>query len=202
MRYCLTNLIKELCQALRSIPGILKADSITQLLFNIRQEANNKNFQSLIAWLDHKDANPWILKCLCWPFSKMNRSHWFSTSFTTNIGESAHAISNREGIALSLVTAIQKGRKVDERYLSHEIGVEMHGIQARYGTQNLVSRTKLSKNRKMATIKKTTGNTKMAKENKIKLQILEVAQTLKNKGISSKAIEKFLEAAAIKSDEE
>jgi hypothetical protein len=71
-------------------------------------------------WLDHKDKNPWILACVCPGLTEMKPADFFGMSFNTNIGESAHASAQREGIHLSLVGAIQTGLRFDRRFFDSE----------------------------------------------------------------------------------
>ena len=50
----------------------------------------------------------------------MGRSNWHSTSVDTNIAESVHAQSQRDGVKLTLVTAVKKGERLDSLMFSLE----------------------------------------------------------------------------------
>ena len=117
---------------LRDIPNITDKQQLQNLLQHIKQESAGK-CKPLENWLKHKERNPWVLQYLNPSTSEMNRSDWYTTSSNTNIAESAHAMSQRDGIKLSLVTAIQKGKELDSRFLRVESGAQLMGIQHGYG---------------------------------------------------------------------
>ena len=104
----------------------------------------------------HKDHNPWILQCLSSATTGMNLKDWQTTSFTTNIAESAHAHSQREEIKLSLLAAVQRGRKLDLQFLQLEHAAFKFGVNPRYGNisfngrrKRAIIRQKAKTNRKM-----------------------------------------------------
>ena len=62
-------------------------------------------------------------------------NYWYSTSVDTNIAESVHAQSQRDGVKLTLVTAIKKGERLDSLMFSLEQAVMSGGISAKYGNR-------------------------------------------------------------------
>jgi hypothetical protein len=72
----------------------------------------------------------------------MNLKDWQTTSFTTNIAGSAHAHSQRDGIRLSLLAAIQRGRKFDLQFLRLEHAAFKFGVNPRYGNISFAGRKK------------------------------------------------------------
>lgn len=72
----------------------------------------------------------------------MNLKDWQTTSFTTNIAESAHANSQRDGIRLSLLAAVQRGRKLDLQFLQLEHAAFKFGVNPRYGNISFAGRKK------------------------------------------------------------
>jgi len=115
----------------------------------------------IIAWLNHKDRNPWVLECLSPALTQMNPTDWGTTSNNTNVAESAHALAQRDGIHLSLVGAVQKGQRIDERFFQLELGTMLYGIQPRYGNTSVSGRKKMSISRKKVQAKKQ-GTKEMA----------------------------------------
>ncbi|KAJ6607624.1 hypothetical protein B0H10DRAFT_2227630 [Mycena sp. CBHHK59/15] len=76
-------------------------------------------------WWDHKAMSAWILPCLVKSQSPMSADDWDSTPATTNTGEAQHAWTNsRTGIGLSLVEAMESGRKLDNE-VAREIEISI-----------------------------------------------------------------------------
>lgn len=142
----------------------------------------------LVNWLKHKDSNPWILQSLCYPLSLMKATDWIETSFTTNIAESAHALSQRHGKQLTLVGAIQAGEKLDSQHFQLARLVQKTGLNAAYGNRNTTGRTRknLSRQRSRAEI------VKKGKKNEMTEKILMEAKHLLDSGISKDVVEEFL----------
>jgi hypothetical protein len=69
----------------------------------------------------------------------MRRDFWYSTSFTTNIGESAHAFGQGEGKHLSLIAAIQKAKDMDERFLQTRNAAVNFAVMSNWGDRSLAS---------------------------------------------------------------
>jgi hypothetical protein len=83
---------------------------------------------------DNKEGdNSWILECVSRATSEMAQEDWYSTRNTTNIAESAHAHSQRDGTRLTPVTAIQRGRQLDKPFLEGEYIGQSFDILSKYG---------------------------------------------------------------------
>ena len=95
-------------------------DYVHNILIRVREFAINNSNDVLMNWIKYKDANPWILTCVTFALSKIGLSDWYSTSVDTNIAESAHAQSQRDGVKLTLVTAVKKGERLDSLMFSLE----------------------------------------------------------------------------------
>ena len=89
----------------------------------------------------------------------MYPNDWRSSSFTTNIAESAHAAAQREGTKLSLLAAVQRGKQVDSRFLRLEEAAFKFGVTPRYGNTSVSGRKKDSVSRK-----RSKGRKKVLKE--------------------------------------
>ena len=72
----------------------------------------------------------------------MPRIIWSNTSYTTNPAESAHALSQRYSIRLSLVGAIQQGKKIDEQFFVVHRSIRDNGISRGYGNRSVSGREK------------------------------------------------------------
>jgi hypothetical protein len=72
----------------------------------------------------------------------MNLADWDTTSTTTNIGEAAHRHAQLDGTRLSLLAAVQRGRKLDLQLLQLEHASLRFGVSARYGNTSYVGRGK------------------------------------------------------------
>jgi hypothetical protein len=72
----------------------------------------------------------------------MPRVIWSNTSHTTNPAESAHALSQRYGTQLTLVAAVQQGKKIDEQYFMVQRAVRDSGIQRGYANRSISGREK------------------------------------------------------------
>ena len=136
----LTNLLLALCNKLRDIPTVMLRDHYNNILSSVRQAAEAANLKLLLNWLDHKDHNPWILQCLSFATTGISRRDWFSTSATTNIAESAHAQSQRDGTRLSLVAAIRKGMLLDSRFFESTKAQTWSGVAVKYGNNSMTGR--------------------------------------------------------------
>jgi hypothetical protein len=147
-----------------------------------------KPHEPLVNWLRHKDANPWVLKCLCFPLTSMNAMDWIETSFTTNIAESAHALSQKYGKQMTLMGAIQAGQRLDSQYFESEKNVQMSGVMVGYGNNSATGRARKSLNRKMARAEAT----KKTKKQELTEKTLIDAKNLVDAGISAEVVEQFL----------
>ena len=57
-------------------------------------------------------------------------NYWYSTSVDTNIAESVHAQSQRDGVKLTLVIAVKKSERLDSLMFSLEQAAMSGGISA------------------------------------------------------------------------
>ena len=180
---------KEICEILKGLPGHLTLESLDAALTIVRAETLKPDpSKPLINWLKHKDSNPWVLKCLCYPLSSMRATDWIATSFTTNIGESAHALSQRHGKHLTLVGAIQAAEKLDRQYFQLAQNVQSLGVNAMYG-----NRTATGRARKNITRQRSRAEaTKKAKKHETTEKVLMEAKNLLDAGISKEVVEEFL----------
>ncbi len=139
----------------------------------------------------NKKANPWVLQCLSIATSKMARSDWFTTSTNTNIAESAHAHSQREGVHLSLVSAIEKARNLDQGFLETENAVRTMGIQDKYGNNSASGKNQKNISRaKNAQRKKDNLNPEL----KLHDELMKWGQQMIDDGFSVTLVEKLLDA--------
>jgi hypothetical protein len=72
----------------------------------------------------------------------MPRIIWGNTSFTTNVAESAHALSQRYGTHMTLVGAIQQSQKIDEQFFVVQRSIRDSGIARGYGNRSVTGRGK------------------------------------------------------------
>jgi hypothetical protein len=180
---------EEICDILEGLPGHLTLESLAAGLAIIRAETLKPNAaKPLVNWLKHKDLNPWVFKCLCFPLSLMRRTDWIATSFTTNIGESAHALSQRHGKQLTLVGAIQAGEKPDNQHFQLAQYVLNSGVNAMYGNRATTGRVR----RNLTRQRNRTEATKKAKKHATSQKILMEAKSLLDAGISKEVVEEFL----------
>jgi hypothetical protein len=124
----------------------------------VRQVAEKEKIQLLLNWLDHKDANPWILTCLSRATTEMEVEDWMTTSMDTNIAESAHALAQRHGTRLTLVSAIEKGYDIDAEFFGREKAALNFGVHRRHGNMMMTGRTKRSIKRSVTAKKKKQGD--------------------------------------------
>jgi hypothetical protein len=146
----------------------------------------------LVNWLKHKDSNSWVLKCLCFPLTSMKPTDWIATSFTTNVAESAHALSQRYGKQLSLMAAIEAGQKLDGQHFELKKVVQHSGLRSMYGNGNATGRIKKNLNRQRA----RAETTKKGKKNEATEKVLMEARSLLEADVSKEAVEEFLAAKA------
>lgn len=179
----------EICGILRDLPQHMTRESLASALAIVRAETVKPNPpKPLVNWLKHKDSNPWVLKCLCFPLSLMRQTDWIATSFTTNIGESAHALSQRHGKHLSLVGAIQAVEKLDTQQARLAQVVHISGVNAMYGNNNSTGRAR----KNLVRQRNRAEATKKSKKHETTEKVLMEAKRLLDSGISKEVIEEFL----------
>ena len=155
---------------------------------SIREEAARQGNDEILNWLSDKEGKrSWVLKCVSRATTKMKRDDWNSTSDSTNLAESAHALSQRDGTKLTLVAAIERARRLDQRFLEGKNAAENMGIMSRHGNQTLTGRTERNlKRSKKAAAKKNKSNKDPI------LEAFEMAQKLITEGIPKETVNDYL----------
>jgi hypothetical protein len=179
-----------LCKKLRGLTEILDEAQFWNVWKNVKDGATEHKHEDVLNWMKHKEgANSWIVKCVSRATSKMDWDDWYSTSFNTNIGESAHAYSHRDGVRLTLVSAVQRGKLLDERFLVGEHAAKRGGIISKYGNHSVTGRTASNlKRTKKAAIKKSKKDPVLQQQE----SIFEMAQNLVDDGVSIDVVNLFL----------
>jgi hypothetical protein len=118
----------------------------------------------------------------------MQAMNWIETSFTTNIAESAHALSQRYGKQMTLMGAIQSGQRLDSQYFQLERNVQMSGVTARYGNNSATGRARKSLNRRKASVDAAKTTKKQETTEKTFVEV----RKLLDAGISAEVVERFL----------
>ena len=100
------------------LPSMVMIRAFNNLMLQICQTALEKQpgQEEVSNWLEHKDHNPWVLRSVYFPLTKISTTNWYSTSFDTNLTESAHVFSQRYGTQLSLVRVIMASEKIDRQF--------------------------------------------------------------------------------------
>ena len=181
-------MILELGNLLKELPDTLFRDHYDHILFTVRQKAKENQLIYLLNWLEHKGRNPWVLQCLSLATTAIHREDWRSTSSNTNHAESAHAQSQREGIKLTLLTAVNKGKRLDSRHFEAAYAMQSFGVPVRYGNNSMTGRTKKGIVRQKS-MKRTA--TKVS-ERQVDGNELAIAQDLLNTGVSKEIVEEYM----------
>ena len=177
----------------------MEKETYWNILQYVKSEAAKIKDTYILDWLKSKEGmNRWSLECLSWATTEMKRDDWFSTSFSMNIAESAHAYSQREGTRLSLVSTVQKARLLDQRYFEAKVAANQSGIHNRYGSNTTMKRTSqnLKRNKKASESRKKLDPRTQAKKDTI-----EKAQELIRMGVSAEVVEVFLKTETKKAEE-
>jgi len=162
---------------LKAIPTLQTVDSFETTITVVYAQAYelaNSDHRHLLNWLEHKKANSFIFKGLCFPLNDFTRDDWHSTSFTTNVAESAHAFAQQYGKHLSLVGAVQQSERIDSQFFDVRRNVSRFGVSASYGNKSVTGRTaknltrqkgRATKARKALEKKNEKGGTNLTSEN-------------------------------------
>jgi hypothetical protein len=168
----------------------MEEDEFWQVVEYVKEKATQLKDESVLNWLKNKEGdNSWMLKCVSRATSKMNWDDWYSTSRDTNIAESAHAHSHRDGINLTLVAAVETGKKLDERSLHNERAAQTMGIISKYGNQSVTGRTAKSIKRAKKSASKKAKNDPAAQQQE---NILGFANNLVYEGVPPNVVGQFL----------
>ncbi|PKY41031.1 hypothetical protein RhiirA4_497733 [Rhizophagus irregularis] len=101
----------------------------------------------------------WIIASLNKHMSKIDNETWVASPNNTNTAEAAHALSNRRGKNLKIVTAILQGRKLDkERFTSIHVH-QKYNVPNRGRDRRLITRNVLSNKRQANARVKKLNNT-------------------------------------------
>ena len=169
---------------------MMNEEQFWSILQYVEEEAKKLKDESVLDWLQNKKGeNLWILKCLNRATTKMNHEDWYSTSFSTNIAESAHALSQRDGTKLSLVSAVQRAKQLDERFLEGEKASRTMGVFSKYGNNSLTGRSTKNLKRSAKKAKKRAGLDPKLQQQEA---ILERASGLIREGIALNVVEFYL----------
>jgi hypothetical protein len=185
------------------IPNTLTQDHFYEIMATVRKRADELDLPILSNWLNHKDKNPWILQGLSIAITGINnkkqfftigvnREDWKETSFTTNIAESAHAQSQREGKHLTLLTALKKSIVFDRRFFHAQAATRV-GISARYGNNSITGRERQKIKRSSNTqAKKNKSKGAKGKGKEPENEPLEAqVQRMEDAGVNPEEIAKF-----------
>jgi hypothetical protein len=149
------------------LPDIQLREHFYEELNFVKAEALKSNNKLILDWLRNKEGkNSWVLECVSPATTEMKKSDWWKTSMNTNIAESAHVISQKDGTRLTLISAIQIAKSLDIRSLEDQIIAQNMSIVSRHGNQSLTGRTaKNLKRHKKTEVKKAAG--KMSDRSKV-----------------------------------
>jgi hypothetical protein len=140
---------------LKEIPFLQTRESFEDALERVRAYSTTLDAPNgLATWLEHKNRNPWIFLCVCTGLTWMPRIIWDNTSYTTNAAESAHALSQRYGTRLTLVAAVQQGKKIDEQSFLVHRSIRDSGVSRGYGNRSGSGRGKRNLVRREARARK------------------------------------------------
>src|SRR5438552_290242 len=151
------------------------------------QLQNRRITRSLWIWLNHKEANPWLLTCVTFALSEMSRNDWYNTSVDTNIAESAHAQSQRDGVKLTLVTAVKKGQRLDSAFFGLQ---QASGICAKYGNMSMTGRARQNLICTQSRRKKKQGKEKVDSESAV--EMLRATNELAQRGVGIDTLEPII----------
>ena len=179
---------------MRDLCNVTEEDTFHNIYQYVRNEAEKHQIKSLLDWLDDKQRNEWVLQCISPATSKMSKADWYTTSCNTNVAESAHAHSQRDGTRLSLVSAILKARKLDAIHFECEEAIRTMGIGSRYGNSSSSGRAAKNLNRSKAAAKKRVkGNVELQQQE----DVLARAQDLIYEGMSKEVVGAFLKSKSL-----
>ncbi|CAB4408423.1 unnamed protein product [Rhizophagus irregularis] len=146
-----------------SIPSKSSADEVHKIF----EKLETYNDQRVMDWIQYYQQT-YVLASLNKHISNMENEIWENYGNNTNTAEAAHAQANREGKQLKLITAIMRGRRLDERLFKV---AEVHN---RFGVP-YTRRDKSEIKRKSITIsRKSTRKEKEAKKETKKTVMSEI----------------------------
>jgi len=170
---------------------VLKED-FNRVLKKVNEAAEYENLKPLKDWLRHKDANPWVLLCLSIATTAMSKRDWRCTSMDTNYAESAHALSKRHGVRVSLLSVVMKSLRIDSEQVGRTNAAGIWGVRKNYGGNAVTARETKKINRAVAANKRREKALEESVAQTVGAELM-VAETLINKhGLDPSLIEKYL----------
>ncbi|CAB4478380.1 unnamed protein product [Rhizophagus irregularis] len=122
----------------------------------------------------------WVIVSLNKSMSKIANDVWITSPDNTNVAESAHALSNRRGRDLKLLTAILHGQKLDKERFTTIYVHQKYNIPNKGRDKGLISRNVMSNKRNAKKLTKVvptkrkqnehTGSNKKTKTNIIEIE--------------------------------
>ncbi|POG59122.1 hypothetical protein GLOIN_2v1789505 [Rhizophagus irregularis DAOM 181602=DAOM 197198] len=122
----------------------------------------------------------WVIASLNKSMSKIANDVWITSPDNTNVAESAHALSNRRGRDLKLLTAILHGQKLDKERFTTIYVHQKYNIPNKGRDKGLISRNVMSNKRNAKKLTKVvptkrkqnehTGSNKKTKTNIIEIE--------------------------------
>ncbi|GBC52700.2 hypothetical protein GLOIN_2v1773466 [Rhizophagus irregularis DAOM 181602=DAOM 197198] len=100
----------ETLNLILNIPTAPSIGELEKIFYTLEQLEESK----IKEWIRYY-RQPYVLASLNLNASKIDPEIWASSANNTNVAEAAHALANREGKHLKLLTAIIRGRKVDQK---------------------------------------------------------------------------------------
>ncbi|UZO11878.1 uncharacterized protein OCT59_003431 [Rhizophagus irregularis] len=92
----------------------ISTKSSAEEVYGCFEKLESYNNQRIMDWTQYY-RQPYVLASLNKHISNMENEIWDHHGNNTNVAEAAHAQANREGKQLKLITAIMRGRRLDER---------------------------------------------------------------------------------------
>ncbi|CAB4428174.1 unnamed protein product [Rhizophagus irregularis] len=122
----------------------------------------------------------WVIASLNKSMSKIANDVWITSPDNTNVAEAAHALSNRRGRDLKLLTAILHGQKLDKERFTTIYVHQKYNIPNKGRDKGLISRNVMSNKRNAKKLTKVvptkrkqnehTGSNKKTKTNIIEIE--------------------------------
>ncbi|KAF0464111.1 cobalamin biosynthesis protein cobt [Gigaspora margarita] len=149
--------IYTLAKSIITAPSFESVESILNTIKSL-DEAGAKD------WANYYET-PWIISSLNINMSKMEHQIWRKYENNTNAAEAAHALVNKSGKQLKLLTAILNGKRHDERLLKIQEVHDFSGIPYTRRDKSDVKKQQTAINRKATKLNKS--GSKISRKRKI-----------------------------------
>ncbi|CAB5390387.1 unnamed protein product [Rhizophagus irregularis] len=161
----------------KSIPTKSSAEEV----YGCFEKLESYNNQRIMDWTQYY-RQPYVLASLNKHISNMENEIWDHHGNNTNVAEAAHAQANREGKQLKLITAIMRGRRLDERLFKTAEINDKFGIPYTRRDKSEIKRKAKAMTRKDTNKRsqKETSNKELKK--KVPLQDVTNREKLEKKG--------------------